>query len=247
MRSIVIALCLLCLTNSSAVLAAEPAQQRAESADLKFKVNYLLYHPKGYGEDKTKKWPLVVFLHGSGERGSDLEKVKIHGPPKLIAKGQDFPFIVVSPQCPDDYRWSPPLLSGMLDEVIAKNKVDPDRIYLTGLSMGAFGTWDWAMAEPHRFAALVPICGEGEPRAAKLMKHIPVWIFHGAKDQGVPVAGSQVMFDALKKEGGNPKLTVYPDLEHDSWTVTYDNPELYKWLLEQKRSPVDQKQPKDAK
>lgn len=238
MRYIGIALCLLCLPSQSAVRAAEPGRQQAASAELKFQVNYLLYLPRDYGEDKEKKWPLIVFLHGSGERGSDLEKVMIHGPPKLIAKGQDFPFIVVSPQCPDDHRWSPPLLSGMLDEVIAKNRVDQDRIYLTGLSMGAFGTWDWAMAEPQRFAALVPICGEGEPRSAKKLKDIPTWMFHGAKDLGVPVAGSQVMYDALKQEGGDPKLTIYPDLAHDCWTVTYDNPELYTWLLKQKRTQL---------
>lgn len=236
MRYVGIALCLLCLLSPSDVGAGEPGKQQAESAGLKFQVHYLLYLPKAYDEDKDKKWPVLVFLHGSGERGSDLEKVKIHGPPKLIAKGQDFPFIVVSPQCPDGQRWSPQLLGGMLDEVIAKNRVDQDRIYLTGLSMGGFGTWDWAMAEPKRFAALVPICGEGEPRAARSLKHIPIWLFHGAKDRGVPVAGSQVMYDALKAAGGDPKLTIYPDLEHDSWTVTYENPDLYKWLLEQKRT-----------
>ena len=224
--------------NATRVCAAEPARQQPSQADLKFQVNYLLYLPNGYDEDKDKKWPVMIFLHGSGERGTDLEKVKIHGPPKRIAQGHDFPFIVVSPQCPEHWRWSPPLLSGMLDQVLAQQRVDPDRVYLTGLSMGGFGTWDWAMAEPQRFAALVPICAEGEPRAAKLMKDIPTWIFHGAKDQGVPVAGSQVMYDALKKAGGDPKLTIYPELEHDSWTVTYENPELYKWLLEQKRPPV---------
>lgn len=242
MRYLGIALCLLALCGQCAVRAADPDRQQAASVDLKFKVNYLLYLPKGHGEDKSRKWPVIVFLHGSGERGSDLEKVKIHGPPKLIAKGQELPFIVVSPQCPDRQRWSPPLLSGMLDEVIAKNCVDQDRIYLTGLSMGAFATWDWAMAEPERFAALVPICGEGEARVAKSLKHIPIWMFHGAKDLGVPVAGSQVMYDALKQAGGDPKLTIYPDLAHDCWTVTYDNPELYKWLLEQKRT-----QPAEAK
>lgn len=236
MRHIIVACCLASALSSVPVFAKEPGTQQAAASELKFRVDYLLYTPDEYGADAAKKWPLLIFLHGSGERGTDLEKVKIHGPPKLIAKGQKFPFIVVSPQCPEDYRWSPQLLSGMLDDVLAHHNVDQDRIYLTGLSMGAFGTWDWAMAQPDRFAALVPICGEGEPRAAKRMKDIPTWIFHGAKDQGVPVAGSQIMFDALKKAGGDPKLTIYPELEHDCWTVTYDDPELYKWLLQQKRS-----------
>lgn len=241
MRLIALGVCMWVGLSQVVVRGAEPGKQEAASAELNFTVNYLLSLPTDYGKDKEQKWPLIVFLHGSGERGSDLEKVKIHGPPKLISKGQAFPFIVVSPQCPHDQSWSPLLLSAMLDDVIAKYSVDRERIYLTGLSMGGFGTWDWAVSEPRRFAAIAPICGGGKPFFAKRIKHIPTWIFHGAKDQGVPLSTSEEMVAALKKEGGEPRLTVYPDLEHDSWTVTYENPELYKWFLEHKRIPAPEK------
>jgi predicted peptidase len=243
MYRVVIAWCVLTSVGYSFASAAEAGKQQPVTADVKAKVNYLLYLPTEYEADKDKKWPVIVFLHGSGERGDNLELVKIHGPPKLIAKGQSFPFIVVSPQCPSDrdQHWGSVPLSSMLDEVIAQHRVDQDRIYLTGLSMGGFGTWDWAVAEPYRFAAIAPICGGGKPFFAKRIKDIPTWIFHGAKDPGVPVSLSEEMVEALKKVGGEPKLTVYPDLQHDSWTFTYENPELYKWFLEQKRKPHESK------
>ena len=241
MRCVGIALCLCGLLLGSPVHSAEPGKQQAESAEIKIQMHYLLHLPQSYGEDKAKKWPVIVFLHGSGERGTDLNLVKVHGPPKLVAKDSDFPFIVVSPQCPAEQRWTPFVLSGMLDSVIAKYAVDQERIYLTGLSMGGFGTWDWAVAEPHRFAALVPICGGGDPRTATKIMHIPAWVFHGAKDTGVPLKGSQDMVLALEKAGGKPKFTVYPEAGHDSWTETYNNPELYKWLLEQQRPAVESK------
>lgn len=241
MRYVGIALGLCVLLNSLPAVAAEPGKQQAESAEIKIQMHYLVHLPKAYGTDKDKKWPVLIFLHGSGERGSDLNLVKVHGPPKLVEKDPEFPFIVVSPQCPDKQHWSPFLLSGMLDNVIAKYSVDQDRICLTGLSMGGFGTWDWAVAEPDRFAALVPICGKGEPRSAEKIKHIPAWVFHGARDTGVPLSGSLDMVVALEKAGAKPKFTVYPDAGHDSWTETYNNPALYKWLLEQKRTPAEPK------
>lgn len=235
MRYVGIVLCLSGMLACEAAWAAEPGKQQAEKFEIVYKVDYLLHLPKTYGEDKEKKWPVIVFLHGSGERGSNLELVKVHGPPKLVEKDPDFPFIVVSPQCPADTRWNAMLLGAMLDSVTAKHAVDQDRIYLTGLSMGGFGTWDWAAAEPRRFAALVPICGFGDPRIAGRLKNVPVWVFHGAKDTAVPLSGSEEIVKALEKAGGKPKLTVYPEAGHDSWTETYNNPELYKWLLEQKR------------
>lgn len=241
MRYIGMAVCLGMLLVTASGGAAEPGKQQGESVEIKIQVHYLLHLPQSYGVDKTKKWPVIVFLHGSGERGSELNLVKFHGPPKLVEKDPEFPFIVVSPQCPAEQRWTPFVLSGMLDSVISKYSVDEDRIYLTGLSLGGFGTWDWAMYEPHRFAALVPICGKGEPRYAEKIKHIPAWVFHGAKDTGVPLSGSLDMVQALEKAGGKPKFTVYPDAGHDSWTATYNNPELYKWLLEQKRAAPEPK------
>jgi predicted peptidase len=213
----------------------QPGTQRPAKLDTQVKVqlNYLLYLPKDYNGQQPM--PLLLFLHGAGERGDNLELVQVHGPPKLIGQGKDFPFIVVSPQCKSDQWWEPIELVALLDEISGKYKVDQDRVYVTGLSMGGFGTWRLAAYAPQRFAAIAPICGGGETYWTKLFKRIPVWAFHGAKDVGVPVERSEKMIDALKKEGANPKLTIYPDAEHDSWTETYNNPELYEWLLQQKR------------
>jgi predicted peptidase len=214
------------------------SQQSAQlNATVKVQMSYLLYLPKDY--EKRESWPLLLFLHGSGERGDDLELVKKHGPPKLIAAGKDFPFIVVSPQCPKDRRWEPIELVALLNDLSGKYKVDDGRIYVTGLSMGGFGTWQLASYAPDRLAAIAPICGGGEKYWVKQFAHLPVWAFHGAKDSGVPLERSQVMVDELKKNGGNPKLTIYPEAGHDSWTETYDNPELYTWLLEQKQGKKD--------
>jgi predicted peptidase len=200
---------------------------------IKVQMKYLLYLPKDY--DRKESWPLLLFLHGAGERGDNLDLVKVHGPPKLIGAGKDFPFIVVSPQCPNGRWWEPLELAALLDEIVEKHKVDQDRIYVTGLSMGGFGTWSLAAYQPKRLAAIVPICGGGEPFTTRLFSHIPAWVFHGAKDSAVPLERSEKMVEALKKAGGDVKFTVYPEAGHDSWTETYNNPELYEWLLQQKR------------
>jgi predicted peptidase len=198
---------------------------------VKVKFNYLLYLPEGYETPGEKRWPMILFLHGAGESGDDLAKVKIHGIPKIVETKQDFPFIVVSPQSPRG-GWNADNLTALLDDVISKYKVDKDRVYLTGLSMGGFGTWSLASAHPERFAAIAPICGGGSPSRADRLKGVPIWAFHGAKDPVVPLAASEDMIKALKKLGENPKFTVYPEAQHDSWTETYNNPELYKWFLE---------------
>ena len=223
--------------NGQAAFPGEQAGvQKAAKLDTQVNVqmDYLLYLPKDY--DKRESWPLLLFLHGAGERGVDLERVKTHGPPKLIAGGKDFPFIVVSPQCPKDRWWEPVELVSLLDEVGEKYNVDSDRIYVTGLSMGGFGAWRLAFHAPDKIAAIAPICGGGETYWARRFAHLPVWAFHGAKDTGVPPQRSRGMVDALKKSGGAPKLTIYPEAGHDSWTETYDNPKFYEWLLEQKKS-----------
>jgi predicted peptidase len=177
----------------------------------------------------------MLFLHGAGERGEDLEKVKVHGPPKLIEQGKDFPFIVISPQCPEDQWWSITDLDVLLDEIIGEYKVDTDRIYVTGLSMGGFATWDLAIKYPNRFAAIAPVCGGGNSRLVSTLKELPVWVFHGAKDNVVPLKSSQEMVDALEKADGEVKFTIYPEATHDSWTETYNNPELYEWFLQKRK------------
>lgn len=202
-------------------------------------IKYLLYLPKDYGT-KDERWPMILFLHGAGERGSNLEAVKKHGPPKLVAQDKDLPFVIVSPQCPAEDWWTNveqlDALNALVDEMVANYRVDPGRIYLTGLSMGGYGTWALAFTYPNRFAAIAPICGGGQPFMARRIRHLPVWVFHGGKDPVVPIKQSEDMVAALKKAGDTEvKFTVYPEAGHDSWTETYDNPQLYKWFLEHRR------------
>lgn len=196
---------------------------------------YLLALPREYGQGEGR-WPLLVFLHGAGESGDALEKVKAHGPPKLIAAGdRAFPCIVVSPQSPGR-GWNPDVLAALIDELCREYRIDEDRIWLTGLSMGGFGTWALAAANPDRFAAIVPICGGANPSQADKLVGIPTWVFHGAKDFVVPLSASQSIVDAIKAKGGDPKFTVYPEAGHDSWTETYADPALWEWLFAQSRA-----------
>ncbi len=197
---------------------------------VKINLNYLLYLPGNY--DSNDKWPLMIFLHGSGERGNNLELVKRNGPPKLIEEGKDFPFVIISPQCPDGVRWKTEPLIALLDEAIKEYKIDTNRIYITGLSMGGYGTWKLANAIANRLAAIVPVCGWGDSFTICEIGDLPVWAFHGEKDPVVPIKKTQDMVDALKSCKGNVRFTVYPDAGHDSWTETYNNPEVYMWMLE---------------
>ncbi len=195
--------------------------------------DYLLYLPESYSK-KGEKFPLILFLHGSGERGDSLALVAKHGPPK-VAETLNLPFIVVSPQCPADRWWDVEALKFLLDDIFKKYNVDKSRVYLTGLSMGGYGTWEMAWKYPGVFAAVAPVCGGGNKHRVNLMKNVPTWAFHGAKDDVVPLETGQEIVDALKKSGGDVKFTIYPEADHDSWTETYNNPELYKWFLEHKK------------
>jgi predicted peptidase len=240
---VVLAICLALM--GCADMAAKTGKAGEQSAQVFSKkvtktvgCKYLLYLPADYGKDVKKKWPVIVFLHGAGERGGNLELVKKHGPPKMIGQGREFPFIIVSPQCPNDVWWpeQKDVLINLLGYIEKNYRVDTDRIYLTGLSMGGFGTWSWACAEPNRFAAIAPICGGGERYLATRLKDVPVWAFHGAKDNVVPVKRTEEMVEAVNKAGGEAKATIYSEAEHDSWTATYDNQELYDWFLTHRTS-----------
>lgn len=218
------------------IAASQQAQAFDREITKHIHADYLLYLPPGYAPDGSRRWPLILFLHGAGERGSDLDIVKRTGLPKFLEKGGDYPFIAVSPQCPSDESWSAEVLINLLDEVTGRYPVDPDRLYLTGLSMGGFGTWTLATEHPDRFAAIAPICGGGRPSMVDTIKHIPTWVFHGDRDRVVPLHRSEEMVEALKRAGGDVRFTVYPEAGHDSWTETYANPELYTWFLAHTRS-----------
>lgn len=201
-------------------------------------IKYLLYLPEGFDGSSKTRYPLVLFLHGGGEGGDDIQKVKKHGPPKLIAEGQKFPFILIAPQNPSETQfWDDQQLISMLDSVQESLPVDDRRVYLTGLSRGGYGAWRLAIQNPDRFAALVAICGGGPLPYVKKLKDVPTWVFHGAQDSVIPIRESERLVDALKAAGGNVKFTVYPDANHDAWTETYSNPEVFQWMLEQKRTP----------
>ena len=214
-------------------------QLLVSQADPEQKLGYLLFLPKDYATD-GRKWPVMLFLHGSGERGDDLKLVKVHGPPKLVDDRPEFPFIVVSPQCPKDRSWNGEVqlhvLAELLDSVLTRFAADRERVVVTGLSMGGFGSWSLTAKHPTRFSAAVPICGGGDPDMAGKLQSVPFWVFHGAKDFGVPLKLSETMVAAVKKAGGSAKLTVYPEAGHDSWTETYKNEAVYDWLLAQRRA-----------
>lgn len=210
-------------------------------------VNYLLFLPRDYQSESAKRWPLILFLHGAGERGTNVWKVATHGPARNVTEHPDFPFIIVSPQCPEDQIWSNDILVALLDDIARRYAVDTNRVYLTGLSMGGYGTWKLGLAYPEKFAAMAPICGGGEfisvllasREKAQALKTLAVWAFHGAKDPVVPIEESQRMVDALRRAGVEEvKFTVYPEAQHDSWTATYNNPEFYQWLLKHQRHPA---------
>jgi len=211
------------------ISAATEAQQTAE----KFvqETQYLLSLPAQYNSDTSQRWPLVLFLHGSGESGHDLQKVKAHGPPELVEKGKSFPFIIVSPQSDVPNGWDADLLYKLLQDVKHKYRIDNNKIYLTGLSMGGYGTWSLAMKHPEEFAAIAPVCGGGDTTETWKLRNIPVWCFHGAKDNVVLPVYSENLVRATRRFNPDVKFTLYPEANHNSWDLTYNNDSLYTWML----------------
>jgi predicted peptidase len=235
------------IKNSTAMNPGQTAHQFHLERKQVLAADYLLFLPDGYDAGAAKRWPLILFLHGAGERGTNIWLVAKHGPPKVDTAQTNFPFIVVSPQCPDGQMWSEDLLLALLDEIETNYAVDTHRVYLTGLSMGGFGTWNLGLNHPEKFAAIAPICGGGETILLTLardfdharlapLKSLGVWAFHGGKDPTVAPDESEHMINTLKKIGcADVKLTIYPEAQHDSWTQTYANQELFAWFLQHAR------------
>jgi predicted peptidase len=224
-----------CGISATSLAAGQTAATFEGSVTKKVKLEYLVYVPEAAAKEPNKKWPTILFLHGAGERGTNIWTVAAHGPPKIVKNNPNFEFIVISPQCPPNRWWETETLQGLIKDVQAKYPIDQDRFYLTGLSMGGYGSWALSASNPELFAAVAPICGGGNPADAPKLKNMPIWVFHGAKDPVVNIKQSEEMVKALKQAGNNVKFTVYPEAQHDSWTETYENPEFFKWLLEQKR------------
>jgi len=196
---------------------------------------YRTYFPAGYA-DTGDPHPLLLFLHGAGERGSDLKALTATALPKHIEAGDvDLPFVTVCPQCPEGSWWDELALSALLDKAIADYNVDTTRIYLTGLSMGGRGTWQLANLVADRLAAIVPICAPFMWVNTQPFKRLPMWVFHGVMDSVVPVTESVRMVRMLRQAGCQVEFTTYANADHDSWTETYLNPALYDWLLSHRR------------
>lgn len=195
---------------------------------------YALHVPK----DTKSKMPLIVFLHGSGERGTDVEKVKVHGPFNYL-KTNALDAYVLAPQCPDNELWDYDVLYKMILKIQKDNNIDPNRIYITGLSMGGWGTFTMAIKHPEMFAAVVPICGfvnrMDEDDICKIA-NIPTRIFHGVMDDVVNPENSMEMYRKLKACNANVHLTLFDDANHNSWSRVYDNPEIYEWMLQQNKT-----------
>src|SRR5688572_1902954 len=239
---------MLLMLEPNGTISIEPGKQLPQAVTVRVRgggeahdetVHFMLFTPREYKTD-GEPWPLLLFLHGLGESGNnELDRVKIHGPANLVDSHPNFPFVLVTPQCPPPKggmkdvptAWKPDQLIQLVDHVLANTHTDRTRVYVTGLSMGGFGTWRLVAAHPDRFAAAVPICGGGERTMAKSLRRVPIWAFHGARDPTVPLSKSQEMVDAVCCAGGRVRFTVYPEVEHDSWTATYNNDEVYDWLL----------------
>jgi predicted peptidase len=196
---------------------------------------YLLYLPKNYRRESSRRYPLLVYLHGKSCRGYNLEKLKRYGPPYLISEGWNFPFIIISPQCPPDRIWNtddwfPTLYRSLL----SKYRIDRSRIYLTGMSMGGSGVWAVAIKHPEYFAAAIPLCGGWRTKNITAMKHIPVWAFHGANDKIVDPRETEKMVDALRKAGGRVRYSKLKGKGHSIHKV-YEHEEIYEWLLRHRK------------
>jgi pimeloyl-ACP methyl ester carboxylesterase len=221
--------------------SGEPGKQVEQSFDTSDggTISYLLYLPKDY--DSANKSQLILFLHGRGESYGPLNLVAKWGPPRFAARGDELPYVLVSPQCPGDDSWQKPTqqkrLVELLDHIVNKYSIDEDRICLTGLSMGGYGSWRMAADHPERFSSVVPVCGGGDPGDAEKLQGLPIWVFHGDQDGAVPIQRSVEMVEAIKAAGGTKiRFTSLEHIGHNCWSAAYATPELYQWIRQQKKT-----------
>lgn len=232
---------------------AAPFEARTYQAADGEKLPYLLLRPKDFDPASGKKCPLLVFLHGAGERGDNNRAQIVHGRPFFLNAAEKYGALVVAPQCPNNAQWvdvpwsaprhtapkapSKPMkrLLELLDQLRKEYPIDADRNYVMGLSMGGFGTWDMIQRDPDRYAAAVPICGGGDTDLAARLAKLPVWVYHGAKDGVVMTSRSRDMVEAIRKAGGTPKYSELPSIGHNAWSIAFNDPELPGWLFAQKR------------
>lgn len=231
-RIIVLSLCILL------GLSSVSAQQSAHKVELKpvLEMQYLLYLPDGYESESEAEFPLLLFLHGGGSSGDDLEMLKRNGFAGKIEEGRSFPFMVLSPQNPHPRKfWNETALITLLDQIEEEYRVDRSRVWVAGLSRGGYGAWRMAIQYPERFAALVAVCGETPDHYAKWLGDMPIWVFHGEDDRSISIRESDEMVAALRKNGNPVRYTKYPDTGHNAWDKAFSDPELYTWLMVQKK------------
>ncbi len=203
-----------------------------------FDIGYYVFLPEDYSPEK--KYPMVVFLHGAGERGNgkdELYKIQKHALPKYAAAGKKFPFILLCPQCPGRVVWNNVVfeLKALIDKVAEEYNADMSRIAITGISMGGFGTWEMGLTYSNYFCAIAPVCGGGLSWRCSNLMNTPVWAFHGDIDDAVPIKNSLEMVDSVNSKGGNAKLTIFHGVGHDSWDNAYLETTVLDWILTQKR------------
>ncbi|MCE5251052.1 prolyl oligopeptidase family serine peptidase [bacterium] len=195
---------------------------------------YLLYIPAQY--DSHRRWPVIIYLHGASLRGSSIDTIKQYGLPLILDSRCDFPFIVISPQCRTGKTWTDPeTLIALLDEVSGRYSVDPDRVYVTGISMGGTGAWLLASRHPERFAAIAPLCAYSDTSWAPTLKDVPAWVFHGLNDTVCPISEAEEMVNAVITHGGEVIFSAYPLDGHNIVRKVYGNERLYEWFLEKRR------------
>lgn len=232
------------LVSSFLLLQGCAAQSSPHLIDSELKtvtteaLSYYLYYPEDYDHKPEKKFPILLFLHGGGESGDSLVAIKRNGPPKMIVDGKQFPFLILAPQNPYQKKWwNTRAVNQLLDTIVANNRVDTKRIYLTGLSRGGGAAWEMAVQYPEKFAAMAVVCGMTPvPYASWIDKNMPIWVFHGEEDKSIPIAESATMVNRLKGMGYDVKFTRYPNVGHNSWIKAYSTEELYEWFMEQERT-----------
>lgn len=200
-------------------------------------LRYYLYFPEDYQSKPNQNFGLLLFLHGGGESGDSLKTIKSNGPPKLIAEGKQFPFMILAPQNPYKKKWwNTRAVMQLLDTIVANNRVDTKRIYLTGLSRGGSAAWELAVQYPDTFAAMAVVCGmTPKPYASWINKDMPIWVFHGTEDKSIPFSESEQMVAQLKRMGSDIKFTIYDGVGHNAWEQAYTTEALYEWFANQKK------------
>jgi predicted peptidase len=240
-------------TFTTILNAGEEFAAKVYSSPNGSNLNYRIYIPKDI--DPEKRYPLVLFFHGAGERGNDNSRQLIHGAQDILAytKTSETPAIIIAPQCPEGQQWvntpwsalshtmpakpskSMQLAIDLLNESIKTLPMDKNQVYAAGLSMGGFGTWDIIQRYPDLFAAAIPVCGGGDIAQAPNLTKLPIWAFHGGADTTVKTVRSRDMIDAIKKAGGKPKYTEYEGVGHDAWSRTFSNDDVMNWMFSQKK------------